>query len=120
MSPFADSDIPAMIGRFGSPITIAGIAGIALVDAQDQAFNSDGQDGVTVMPVTSAIIQTSAFPNISIDDAVLLNGIDYTVRDRMRIDDGALTKVFLGTAATLYDGGGFPDAPEEEIDGVSF
>jgi len=111
MTPFGDSDIPVMFADFGVPIFVNNIAGVGIVDQEDQAFQADGERGIVVMPVTTVLIQTSAFPGILIDNPVILDGSEYTIRERLRIHDGAITKLLLGAAGNVFDGGAFTDTP---------
>src|ERR1700729_1799011 len=121
MIPFGDSDIPAMLADFGEPIAIGGVAGVGIVDKQDLTFQAaDGQRGVVVLPVSSLIVQTSAWPGIEIDNDIIVRGSDYTIRNRERVDDGALTKLWLGTPSNIIDGGFFTDTPGPEIGDALF
>jgi hypothetical protein len=125
MIPFGDSDIPTMFalkpGGFSDPIAVNNVMGAGIVDEEDQAFQtSDGQRGLVTLPVTTVLLQTSAWPDIAIDDPVILDGADYTIRDRVRIHDGAITKILLGTPGNIYDGGFFTDTPGPEIGDALF
>lgn len=111
MIPFGDSDIPTMFADMGEPLFVNNIAGIGLVDQEDQAFDSDSRKGIVVMAVTTVLVQTSAFPGIKIDDPVIMDGVNYTIRERLRIHDGAITKLFLGAAGNVFDGGAYTDTP---------
>jgi hypothetical protein len=111
MIPFGDSDIPIMFADFGVPIFVNNIAGVGIVDLIDQGFAGDGGRGVVWMAITSVLIQTSAFPGIKIDDAVILDGSDYTIRSHPRVHDGGLTEISLGAAGNVFDGGAYTDTP---------
>jgi hypothetical protein len=101
---FGDSDIPSMMAAFKAiPITVGVVTGIGLVDQNDEAVQtSDAPDrGIVVLPFSTVRVQTSAFPNCKIDDVVYLDGHTYSVRERKREGDGALTVIFLGQALTV-------------------
>lgn len=101
MQFWKDSDIPALIaGVGGLPVTIGAVTGVGIPEYPEEAFQSPErslEDAVTILPVTKVLVQTSAFPNIKIDDSITVDGVTYRIRDRLRIDDGALTAIYLGT-----------------------
>jgi hypothetical protein len=97
-----DSDIPTLInGVGGVPVTIGGVTGVGIPEYPEQPFQSperELEDAVTILPVTKVLVQTTAFPNIAIGDSIVVDGgTTYKVRNRMRVEDGALTAVYLGT-----------------------
>lgn len=98
MNYFGDSDIPTLFRDFGRPVTIGGVAGVGIPDFNDELIEtSDGPDrGKVVIKISAITIQTNQFPGCHIGDAVLFDAIAYTVRERLREGDGALTKILLG------------------------
>jgi len=95
---FGDADIPALMADMGIAITVGGVAGIGLFDAADEVLVQDAQRGQVVVLMSTLTVQTSAFPNVAIDAAVVIGVLNFTVRERERIGDGGLTKLLLGTA----------------------
>jgi len=93
---FGDSDIPTLMADMGIAITLGGVAGIGLLDEADQILVQDQSRGEVVATATTLTIQTSAFPGLKIGDAVVANGKNFTVRERIRESDGGLTKLLLG------------------------
>lgn len=93
---FGDADIPALMADMGIAITVGGVAGIGLLDEADQIVVQDVNRGEVVATATTLTIQTSAFPAAKIDDAVVANGKNFKVRERLRESDGGLTKLLLG------------------------
>jgi hypothetical protein len=93
---FGDADIPALMADMGIAITVGGVAGIGLLDEADQIIVQDVNRGEVVATATTITIQTSAFPAAKIDDAVVANGKNFKVRERLRESDGGLTKLLLG------------------------
>src|SRR5258708_973574 len=92
----------------GIAVTVGGVAGVGLLDEADQLLVQDQNRGEVVATATTLTIQTSAFPNIKIGDAVSVGGKGFTVRERIRESDGGLTKLLLGNATlTLVDAGAF-------------
>jgi hypothetical protein len=95
---FGDSDIPALFADFGLPVTIGDVTGVGIADLKDEALEtSDGPNrGIVVLPFSKVVVQTNQFPDCKIGDAVLWQGNSYTVRERLREGDGALTAILLG------------------------
>jgi hypothetical protein len=93
---FGDSDIPTLMKDMGIAITVGGVAGIGLLDEADQILVQDVSRGEVVATATTLTVQSSAFPTCKIGDAVVANGKNFTVRERLRESDGGLTKLLLG------------------------
>jgi hypothetical protein len=93
---FGDADIPALMEDMGIAVTVGGVAGIGLLDEADQIMVQDSNRGEVVATATTLTIQSSAFPNCKIGDAVSVGGKNFTVRERLRESDGGLTKLLLG------------------------
>lgn len=77
-------------------ITVGGVSGVGLLDEADEILVHDDQRGQVVVLATTLTIQTSAFSSCAIGQAVVANGKNFTVRDRLREQDGGLTKLLLG------------------------
>jgi hypothetical protein len=120
---FGDSDIPALMADMAIAITVGGVAGVGLLDEADEILVQDSERGEVVVLATTLTVQTSAFPAAAIDQSVAIGSLNFTVRSRLRIGDGGLTKLVLGSD----DGGGgggsvnFADdiVPAGAIDGVN-
>ena len=81
-----------------SPITIGSVAGIGVVEKDDQILVADPSgNGQVVVRVSSVTIQSSAFPLVAIGSPITVDGVNYTVRERLAMGDGGLTKLLLGT-----------------------
>jgi hypothetical protein len=95
-----DSDISMMmnVAEFAEPVTIGGVDGVGIGDAQDELIEDSDRpnSGGVVLPLTKITIQTTAFANVRIDDAVVFRGRSYSVRERLRKGDGATTEILLG------------------------
>jgi hypothetical protein len=95
-----DADIPTMLQATGAvPITIDGTQGIGLMDWNDQLLVGDQTEAQVIVGMPMLTVQTSAFPNVKVDSAVTVDGVNYTVRERLKYGDGGLTKLFLGIQA---------------------
>ena len=95
---FRDQDIPFLLQDTGVPVVIGGVSGVGLLDENDQVLVSDRNGGEVLVPMTTLTVQSSAFPSMRIDTAVTVNGTNYTIRERLKTGDAALTKILLGSA----------------------
>jgi hypothetical protein len=94
---FGDSDIPALMADMSVAVTVGGVAGVGLLDEADEIVVQDALRGQVVVMATTLTVQTSKFPAVAIDAAVVIGSATFTVRERLRIGDGGLTKLLLGT-----------------------
>jgi hypothetical protein len=94
---FGDGDIPALMLDMAIPITVGGVAGVGLLDEADQILVHDDARGQVVATATTLTVQSSAFPAAAIGQAVVANGKNFTVRERLRESDGGLMKLLLGS-----------------------
>ena len=97
MPAFRDQDIAALFRDFAVPVRIGSTTGLGFLDREDHVLVEDEVRGQVMAPVSVVTVQTSAFPELKEDVAINVNGNLYTVRERLRIGDGALTKILLGT-----------------------
>jgi hypothetical protein len=95
---FGDSDIPTLMSDMGIAITVGGVAGVGLLDESDEVLVQDAARGQVVVMMTTLTVRTSDFPAVAIDAAVVIGSKNFTVRERLRMGDGGLTKLLLGTA----------------------
>ena len=94
---FNDADIAAMIkGCGGVPVTFDSIDDqLGLADYSDAVdFKENGIGGVINKAIT-VTLQTSAFPslvgNSAVGKPITVDGVSYTIRQRLQQTDGALT-----------------------------
>jgi hypothetical protein len=94
---FGDSDIPTLMAVMAIAVTVGGVAGVGLLDEADEITVQDEGRGEVIVLATTLTIQTSAFPAAAIGQAVAIGSRNFTVRERLRIGDGGLTKLLLGS-----------------------
>jgi len=101
---FRDSDVSAIFADAAKlglavSVTIDGHTGVGIVDENDTVVVSDGNRGGVVGGVTTITVQTSAFPSGSLkpDKAITVDGNSYTIRQRLKESDTALTKILIGS-----------------------
>lgn len=92
---FGDSDIPAMLADFGVSVGLDGIYASGIVDYVDGVtLKENGISGVINKGIT-VMLQTTAFPSLMANSAVgkqiTIDGVAYTVRERLQQSDGAIT-----------------------------
>lgn len=92
---FGDADIAAMLADWGHSITIAALTKNCLLDLAGQVLLEQGGVGgqVAIMPV--AHVRASDYPAVSNDDAVVVDGVNYTVYQALPVGDGGLTQLAL-------------------------
>ena len=95
---FGDSDIPALMADMGIAVTVGGVAGIGLLDEVDEILIQDQARGEIIVPMTTLTVRTSDFPSVAVGTAVAIGSRNFTVRERLRVGDGGLTKLLFGTA----------------------
>lgn len=93
--------ITADAGRIGLavPVVIDDVAGVGYVDENDQILVSEGGRGAVVGAVTTVTVQTSAFPAGSLKEgkSIVVDGSNYTIRQKLKEGDAALTKILIGS-----------------------
>jgi hypothetical protein len=101
---FRDDDVSKLFADSASiglavPIVIDGHAGTGYVEENDQVVVTEAGRGEIVAGVTVVTIQTSAFPAGSLkpDKAITVDGNSYTIREKLKTGDAALTKILLGS-----------------------
>jgi len=90
-----EADIDFQLADMGVPFTHAAEAGYAIVDSTEELVLS-GWDSKLAAEHIQATIKTSTFPTLKEGDTVTCDSVSYIVAgQRLRIEDGALTKVLL-------------------------
>lgn len=94
---FGDSDIPTLLADMGIAITVGGVNGVGLLDEADEILVQDADRGEVVVLATTLTVRTTDFPAAAIGQAVAVGSRNFTVRQRFRMGDGGLTKLWLGS-----------------------
>src|SRR5579863_1666343 len=94
---FGDSDIPTLLADMGIAVTVGGVNGIGLLDEADEILVQDADRGQVVVLATTLTVRTTDFPSAAIGQTVAVGSRNFTVRERLRIGDGGLTKLLLGS-----------------------
>lgn len=97
---FNDAEIPMMLKDFGVSVHFDSInTELCLVDYVDiVALRQNGMQGVINKAITVQL-QTSKFPSLVSNDAVgkpiVVDGVAYTIRERLQQSDGAMTHLLV-------------------------
>lgn len=99
---FRDQDLGAAYAHaqkvaLSVPVTINGVAGYGLADSNDTIVIVNGGRGEVVGGQHTLVVRTSSFPAIRQDQSVVLDGLNYTVRQKLKEGDDGLTKILLGS-----------------------
>lgn len=93
---FRPEDIVAMMKPpIGTPVSFNGADFFGLLDTNDLVVVGDSGRGEVLGATISLLVRTLDVPNVKIDDAITVDGVDYFVRDRVREGDAALVKLLL-------------------------
>lgn len=106
VTAFGDSDLPTLLADMAIAVSVGGTSGVGLLDEADEILVQDADRGEVVVLMTTLTVRTTDFPSAAIDQAVVIGSRNFTVRQRQRIGDGALTKLLLGNSQAASQGYG--------------
>lgn len=90
---YREADIDVMLSDFGVPVEIVGVNTVrGIVDTPDELLlehDGAGMIGVSI----SVLFKTSAVPSIIVGSQIRIDSRLYDVRQRLRQDEGAVTRV---------------------------
>lgn len=89
---FGDDDLDTFFDEFAVCVVYRGVTKKGIVDENDVA--AEGTPSRIVDRITSFTIPTSAF-DLTRESAIKVDGVAMKVRDFMKIDDGAITRVWV-------------------------
>jgi hypothetical protein len=109
---FRDADVGPMFKDMGVPVIINGTPGLGLVDENDQIVVSNNGRGEVVGGVHTVRVQASKFPPIKNGMQIIVDGLSYSIRQKLTEQgDAAIVKFVLGDASgiteVIVDGGTF-------------
>lgn len=93
MAFFGDGDIDDMLSDMGVPVVIGGVQGLGLLDTPDRLLMENGDRSGIIGAAIAVLLKTSDFPTLKVGDALTVDGVQYTARERLREGDGALVRV---------------------------
>src|SRR5574343_506835 len=93
---FLDDDINTMLSGLDSKtITFGSYTTVGYVDSREEVvLQQDGRGGAN-SSIQEILIKTGELVGLKIGSTITVDGVSKTVRDRLKIDDGMLTKVLV-------------------------
>lgn len=76
---------------FGVPVTAGNVSGLGVFDMPSQVV----ADGMVLTTDYKLTVKTSQFGSLLYGDGVTVDGVNYQVREAMKLDDGRLTELML-------------------------
>ena len=84
-------DLDIFLADFGVTVTNGIVTGVGVLDMPSEIV----ADGVVLTTDYKVTVKTSDFGGLLYGDGVTVNGVNYTVRNSMLIDDGSFTELSL-------------------------
>lgn len=95
MAAWHEDDIDVMLsGLGGVPVVHGSETGLGLPEAIDEHV-LQGLDASQTMQISTVTVRTSAFQTLKNGDVITVDGVSCRVHDRLKIDDGALSKLLI-------------------------
>jgi hypothetical protein len=92
---FGDSDLDVFLSDFGVTVSCAGVSTRGVLDAFDERLAGHEQPVEVVARMRVLTIKTGSLPGVAIEASIVVDGTTHAVRDILRVEDGALTHVYL-------------------------
>ena len=84
-------DVFFSTGGFGLAVTAGSDTGVGILDMPSEII----ADGVVLTTDYKLLVKTADFPALTRGTAITVDGINYTVREPMLLDDGKITQVMI-------------------------
>lgn len=84
-------DYNLFLEDFGVSCTAGAITAKGILDMPGQVI----ADGMVITTDYSLLVRTADFGGLLYGDAITVNGINYTVREARKLDDGAFSELLL-------------------------
>ena len=85
------NDLDVFLADFGVEVTNGVVTGTGILDMPSEMI----ADGVVLTTDYKLMVKTSDFGGLLYGDGLTVNGVNYTVRSAMLIDDGSFTELNL-------------------------
>lgn len=100
MAIFQDAEIETMLTDWGNILTANDLsAACTLDDREELVLEQDGGSGQIARRIT-ATIRSSDFPSLAANDPISIDGVAYTVYQKLLLGDGALSELWLRIEGT--------------------
>jgi hypothetical protein len=84
-------DLSIFLADFGVTVTSGAVSGMGILDMPSQVV----ADGMVLTTDYKLTVRTSDFGGLLYGDAVTVDGVNYQVREAMKLDDGQFTDLYL-------------------------
>jgi hypothetical protein len=84
-------DLDLFLADFGVPVTSGNVTGIGILDMPSEIV----ADGVVLTTDYKVTVKTSQFGGLLYGAPVTVDGVNYQVREAMKVDDGSFTDLML-------------------------
>ena len=92
---FYDDDIDALFLDFGKTITFGAYSTDGIIDsAEEVGLEQDGRAGV-IKGAQVVTFKAGDLVGLVVGSTIVVDGVTKTVRQRLNIDDGKLTKILV-------------------------
>jgi hypothetical protein len=84
-------DLDLFLADFGVAVSSGNVTGIGILDMPSEIV----ADGVVLTTDYKVMVKTSVFGGLLYGAAVTVDGVNYQVREAMKVDDGSFTELML-------------------------
>lgn len=91
--PFRVADLPALLADFGVPVTLGTTTVRGLLDREGELVLEEPGTSALAEQAVILTVPTGSLPGLAPGVTLVADGTTYRVRERLQVDDGALTRV---------------------------
>jgi hypothetical protein len=84
-------DLDLFLSDFGVPVSSGAVTGFGVLDMPSQVV----ADGMVLTTDYKLTVRTSVFGGLLYGDGITVDGVNYQVREAMKVDDGKFTELML-------------------------
>jgi hypothetical protein len=84
-------ELDLFLSDFGVPVSAGAVTGVGVLDMPSQVV----ADGMVLTTDYKLTVKTSAFGGLLYGDGITVDGVNYQVREAMKVDDGKFTELML-------------------------
>jgi hypothetical protein len=84
-------ELDLFLSDFGVPVSAGAVTGVGVLDMPSQVV----ADGMVLTTDYKLTVRTSVFGGLLYGDGITVDGVNYQVREAMKVDDGKFTELML-------------------------
>jgi hypothetical protein len=84
-------ELDLFLSDFGVPVSAGAVTGVGVLDMPSQVV----ADGMVLTTDYKLTVKTSDFGGLLYGDGITVDGVNYQVREAMKVDDGKFTELML-------------------------